>query len=240
MIPLAPAPARSLYPVPADTIRVGFCLPSQLWNQLLVEAINQLPGFAAGVGSAELLTPAWNAPEPDPPSLPIPPSSPRPAGAAAAVLVAAVPGHRAGWERLGHWCRRGDRVRVLVLGENRPGLAARTLRLGASGYLDWESPLAVLAKAIRGVAAGELWAERKIALMLMRSPPPAASRLTRRELHVLEALADGKRNKEIAALLSISETTVKSHLNRAYHKLHLSDRLQAALYVERHGLEPGL
>jgi DNA-binding NarL/FixJ family response regulator len=39
--------------------------------------------------------------------------------------------------------------------------------------------------------------------------------------------------------MAISETTVKSHLNRAYHKLHLSDRLQAALYVERHGLDPG-
>ena len=128
-----------------------------------------------------------------------------------------------------------------MLGENRPALAARALRLGAGGYLDWESPLAALVKAIRGVHAGEIWAERKVAFSLLRAGSPAArGKLTPRELHVLEALAEGKRNKEIAELLSISETTVKSHLNRAYHKLHLSDRLQAALYVERHGLDPGV
>ncbi|HUX66064.1 MAG TPA: response regulator transcription factor [Terriglobales bacterium] len=211
-----PPPPR---PGPAP-IRVALCLPSALWNQLLAEALAACPDLEAGVGAAAVLSP------------------PRPAAgpAAAGVLLTAVPASRAGWERLAQWCRRGEVARVLVLGENRPPLAARALRLGASGYLDWESPLPLLLKAIRGVAAGELWAERKTALALLREPA-AQSKLTRRELHVLGALAEGLRNKEIAALLDISETTVKSHLNRAYRKLQLSDRLQAALYVERHGLE---
>ncbi len=218
---LSPPPLRPLTAAaplaPLPPIRIGLCLPSRLWNQLLAKALNQVPGLTAE---------------------PSPAGAVAPLGAEPAVLLSAVPASRAGWERLAHWCRRSDGVRVLVLGEDRPQLAARALRLGACGYLDWESPLETLVKAIRGVHAGELWAERKVALGLVRArataPPP---RLTPRELRVLEALAEGKRNKEIAELLDISETTVKSHLNRVYQKLHLSDRLQAALFVERHGLE---
>ncbi|MGH9481314.1 MAG: LuxR C-terminal-related transcriptional regulator [Terriglobales bacterium] len=205
-------------PAPAP-IRIGLCLPSDLWNQLLAAALNQFPGMVADLGAAAVLAPA------------------RLSHDTPVVLVAAAPAHRSGWERLAQWCRRGEAVRVLVLGESRPALAARALRLGASGYLDWQSPLEVVVKAVRGVYAGELWAERKVALTLLRSRP-GEGHLTTREQHVLGALSQGLRNKEIAALLGISETTVKSHLNRAYHKLHLSDRLQAALYVERHGLEP--
>lgn len=217
---------------PPIPIRVSLALPSALWNQLLAQALSRHasnrdrasrapcePEFEAVVGAARAFE-----------------SCPRPP----AVLLTALPANREAWERLGQWCRRGEGergVRVLVLGENRSALAARALRLGAAGYLDAESPLAVLEKAIRSVHAGELWAERRIAFSLLRGSGAASRRaLTPRELHVLEALAEGKRNKEIAALLAISETTVKSHLNRAYHKLQLSDRLQAALYVERHGL----
>ncbi|MGH9418041.1 MAG: response regulator transcription factor [Terriglobales bacterium] len=204
---------------PTVSIAVGICLPSALWSGLLAQALNQLPGLEATVGPSAVLAPPTAT-----------------AAGSAGVLVTALPGARAGWEKLASWGRRGERVRVLVLGEQRPALAARALRAGASGYLDWESPLAVLAKAIRGVQAGELWAERKVALTLLHSPAEPPAPLTARELIVLEALAEGKRNKEIAAQLAISEATVKSHLNRVYHKLHLSDRLQAALYVERHGL----
>ncbi|HWG38892.1 MAG TPA: response regulator transcription factor [Terriglobales bacterium] len=202
--------------VPAP-LRVALCLPSDLWNRLLAAALNQHAGIAAAPGAAA----AWT---------PLPGMADGPA-----VLVTALPATRTGWERLAQWTRRGARARVLVLGENRPALAARALRAGASGYLDWESSIEMVVKAIRGVAAGELWAERKIAMALLREPE-AERRLTPREQCVLEALAEGKRNKEIAAQLEISETTVKSHLNHAYQKLQISDRLQAALWVERHGL----
>lgn len=210
---------------PTALIAIALCLPSALWNQLLLDALNRQPGLRAELGPQAAFAPA------------------RP-GAGPSVLIAGVPDNRAGWERLGQWCRRAQQgeamARVLVLGENRDTLAARALRLGAAGYLDWESSLPVLIKAIRGVHAGELWAERRVAFALLRNGQPSAQhQLTPRELHVLEALAEGKRNKEIAEALAISETTVKSHLNRAYHKLHLSDRLQAALYVERHGLDTG-
>ena len=152
------------------------------------------------------------------------------------VLVTGVPSAHEAWQRLQNWCSRPS-VRVLLLGENRPALAARSLRLGASGFLDWESSLVTLVKAIRGVHAGEIWAERKVTMGLLRGAhADHSAQLTGREQIVLASLAQGLRNKEIAARLAITETTVKSHLNRAYHKLNLTDRVQAALYVERHGL----
>lgn len=196
---------------PLTPIHVSLCLPSELWNQLLAAALSATPGLLVVPG-------AGGAP------------------AQAEILLTAVPHDYSGWTRLGQWCQRAG-VRVLVLGENRPALAARALRAGACGYLDWESPLPVLVKAIRGVHAGELWADRKVALTVMHPAGGATHKLTPRELCVLEALTQGKRNKEIATQLAISETTVKSHLNRAFQKLHVSDRLEAALYVARYGLE---
>ncbi|MGH9518251.1 MAG: response regulator transcription factor [Terriglobales bacterium] len=207
-------------------VRVALELPAGLWNQLLAQALVTSTGASTAGPALDPRLGATAAFEPLPR---------RPA-----VLLTTLPADRAGAERLRHWCQRGEvdgQVRVLVLGDNRPGMAMRALRLGAAGYLDWQSPLPVLEKAIRRVHAGEIWAERRVVFGLTSAAPGRASRLTPQELHVLECLAEGKRNKEIADLLAIRETTVKSHLNRAYRKLHLNDRLQAALYVERIGLE---
>jgi len=60
--------------------------------------------------------------------------------------------------------------------------------------------------------------------------------LTPRECEVLELLATGLRNKEIAARLFVSEKTVKTHLTHIYQRLGLRDRVEVALYAIRHGL----
>lgn len=201
-----------------STIRVGVAFSSSLWNQLLVDSLNLVSGLCASEGAAAVLTPDLLAPSDT------------------GVLLTGVPSAHEAWQRLENWCSRPS-IRVLLLGENRPALAARALRLGAAGFLDWECPLTVLVKALRGVHAGEIWAERKVTMGLVRGTHSDQSvQLTNREQMVLASLAQGLRNKEIAARLAITETTVKSHLNRAYHKLNLTDRVQAALYVERHGL----
>lgn len=210
----------------AAPVRVALELPAGLWNQLLAQALAALPAASGSTAKFEPLLGADAAfsPVPNPPT----------------VLLTTLPGDRAGSERLRRWCQRGEaggQVRVLVLGDNRPGQALRALRWGAAGYLDWQSALLTLERAIRGVHAGDIWVERRVAFSLARVRPSPAARLTPREAGVLQLLAEGKRNKEIAEVMTISETTVKSHLNRAYHKLHLTDRLQAALYVERYGLE---
>ena len=60
--------------------------------------------------------------------------------------------------------------------------------------------------------------------------------LTDREQEVLQLIADGMNNREIAEKLVISEKTVKTHVSNILNKLHLDDRTQAAIYALRHGL----
>jgi DNA-binding NarL/FixJ family response regulator len=64
----------------------------------------------------------------------------------------------------------------------------------------------------------------------------ASQALTTREEEILCQLANGATNKEIANALNISEHTVKIHLKNILKKLHMSNRTQAAIYAQRHGL----
>ena len=73
----------------------------------------------------------------------------------------------------------------------------------------------------------------------IRSAPsatPEGPQLTRREIEILQLVADGLSNKEIGARLSITEGTVKNHVHNALEKLHLENRIQAAAYVVRQGM----
>ena len=98
---------------------------------------------------------------------------------------------------------------------------------GASGYLLKDAPPEELIAAIRAAAAGETALAPAIAgrlLARMRSPQPA---LSVREIEVLQLVADGSTNHEIATRLHISEATVKSHLVHIYTKLGVSSRTAA-------------
>jgi DNA-binding NarL/FixJ family response regulator len=68
------------------------------------------------------------------------------------------------------------------------------------------------------------------------SSEPEGPDLTRREIEVLQLVADGLSNKEIGTKLSITEGTVKNHVHNALEKLQLENRIQAAAYVVRQGL----
>jgi DNA-binding NarL/FixJ family response regulator len=63
-------------------------------------------------------------------------------------------------------------------------------------------------------------------------------RLTRKELEIVRMVAQGLRNKEIAARLFISEQTVKNHLRAIFEKVQVADRLELALYAIHHILDP--
>jgi DNA-binding NarL/FixJ family response regulator len=110
----------------------------------------------------------------------------------------------------------------------------RSLQAGAQGYLLKDMFFGELESAIRTVHAG-----------LRRLPSVVAERLaermtgsdlTRRELEVLEHIVGGKSNKEIAAVLKISEATVKSHINNILSKLGVTDRTQAATTALQRGI----
>jgi DNA-binding NarL/FixJ family response regulator len=135
-------------------------------------------------------------------------------------------------------------VRVLILTTfDLDEYAFAGLRAGASGFLLKNAPPDELVAAIRTVAAGNAVVAPRVTRRLLdtfaRRLPTAtqASRhkqlaqLTGRERDVLQALALGQSNQEIAASLVLSEATVKSHISRILTKLDLRDRVQAVIFA---------
>ncbi|MFI5713003.1 response regulator [Kribbella sp. NPDC051620] len=109
------------------------------------------------------------------------------------------------------------------------------LQAGAEGYLLKHSEPEVILAGIREVVAGGSPLDPKAARVLLtnrRSPGPEF-KLTGREQEVLDMVADGLPNKLIARRMGISERTVKAHLTNIYQRLGVTDRTQAALWVQR-------
>jgi DNA-binding NarL/FixJ family response regulator len=124
----------------------------------------------------------------------------------------------------------------------------RAMRAGASGFLLKDMPGEDIAAAVRQAARGgdALLAPaltRRLVDRFARDRPrataPALDRLTARELEVLRLVARGLSNAEIAADLSIGETTVKTHVARVLMKLGLRDRVQAVVAAYEAGLTSG-
>jgi DNA-binding NarL/FixJ family response regulator len=121
------------------------------------------------------------------------------------------------------------------------------LRAGASGFLLKDVPPEQLIDGIRAVVSGESLlspsiTRRMIEVYLERRPagPPASAlaALTPREREILQLLARGLANAEIADALVVSETTVKTHVARVLMKLGLRDRVQAVIFAYENGLVP--
>lgn len=113
----------------------------------------------------------------------------------------------------------------------------RAIEAGATGYLLKDTPREQLFEAIRAAANGESWLAPTIATRLMkqiRTPQP--SPLSAREIDVLRLASHGSSNKEIAAALSISQATVKSHLIHIYRKFDVDDRTAAVTYALEKGI----
>jgi two-component system NarL family response regulator len=105
---------------------------------------------------------------------------------------------------------------------------------GAKGYLLKDAPREELLACIRRVHSGESVIPPSLLTKLTTSL--SSESLTGRELEVLSLLARGKSNKEIAAILSISETTVKAHLRSIFVKLNVLSRTEAIATANRRGL----
>jgi len=109
------------------------------------------------------------------------------------------------------------------------------LDAGAVGYLLKDAEPDELVRGIRAAARGEspLAPRAATAVLQARATRTPAPELTQREAEVLELLGDGLPNKLIARRLGISEKTVKTHVTRIFHSLGVTDRTQAALWVQR-------
>jgi DNA-binding NarL/FixJ family response regulator len=137
-------------------------------------------------------------------------------------------------------------VRVLMLTTfDLDDYVYAALRNGASGFLLKDTPPEELVRAVRLVVSGDALLAPSVTRRLITelaqahrtpSPPPELAELTSREREVLELMARGLSNAEIAARLLLGETTVKTHVGRVLTKLRLRDRVQAVVLAYESGL----
>jgi DNA-binding NarL/FixJ family response regulator len=140
--------------------------------------------------------------------------------------------------------REHPRMAVVMLTTyDNPTYMARAVAGGAAGYLLKGVEREDLLSALRAVAGGEtLLAPQDLVRSLRGISASAAGSsdliepLTDREQEVLRLLSTGIPNREIASVLFIAESTVKTHVEHIIGKLGVSDRVQAAVWAARHGL----
>ncbi|MFI5708931.1 response regulator [Kribbella sp. NPDC051620] len=117
---------------------------------------------------------------------------------------------------------------------------ALALRAGARGYLTKDAGRVEIGAALHATAAGQSTFDpevsRKLIAGLNPKPAPRNDGLTARESEVLKLIARGLSNTEIANLLFIGETTVKTHINNTFAKIGARHRAEAVRYAYHHGL----
>jgi DNA-binding NarL/FixJ family response regulator len=130
-------------------------------------------------------------------------------------------------------------VLILTAHEERPYVLA-ALESGANGYLTKAARGREVIDAVRAVAAGQVAISPRVASAVVgqaldRHAAPAGTTLTPREIEVLRAVAQGLGNKQVAALLGLSERTVQTHLTHIFAKLGVGSRTEAVLTAVRQG-----
>ncbi|GAA0583336.1 response regulator transcription factor [Caenispirillum bisanense] len=144
---------------------------------------------------------------------------------------------------------RAPDVPVVIVSASERGEAVRqAMTLGAAGYLPKSSTAAITEQAIRLVLSGGCYLPRQAMLEDLAAPSSAAvvgcggsavdaaaasASLTRRQAMVLEKLAEGLSNKEIARALDITEITVKAHISAILRKFGVTTRAQAIVAANR-------
>jgi len=139
---------------------------------------------------------------------------------------------------LGEIKARSPQVQVLVLTTyDSDADILPAIEAGAAGYLLKDSSRQELYDGIRAAARGETVLAPAVAARLVgKMRAPAEEQLSSREVEVLQLVAEGKSNGEIAAQLHISQATVKSHLVNIFGKLGVSDRTAAVTAALRKGI----
>ena len=132
----------------------------------------------------------------------------------------------------------GERVAVVVVtASERAEDALAAVRAGARGVVFKRFAIETLMDAIGAVSEGHVWIPPSLQKHLTeRLLEPPDEPLTPREREIVQHVARGLRNAEVAERLSISEVTVKTHLNNIFQKLGLRGRTALALYAIRMGI----
>ncbi|MFZ0680528.1 LuxR C-terminal-related transcriptional regulator [Candidatus Binatus sp.] len=126
-------------------------------------------------------------------------------------------------------------VIVLTASESAEN-GVRALRLGAKGVVQKRFAIETLMMAIKSVADGMVWMPPTVQTEFARQESSSGKELTPRECEIVRYVASGMRNIEVGERLSITESTVKTHLNNIFQKLGLRDRLELTHYAIKTGM----
>jgi DNA-binding NarL/FixJ family response regulator len=126
---------------------------------------------------------------------------------------------------------------VVVTASERPEDALGALRAGARAVVFKRFAIETLMTAIAAAVEGHVWMPPELqAQLAAQLKDPAQQKLTKREREIVQHVARGMRNAEVAKRLFISEMTVKTHLNNIFQKVGVRDRVGLTLYAVRTGL----
>ncbi|MDR7419853.1 MAG: response regulator transcription factor [Armatimonadota bacterium] len=138
-------------------------------------------------------------------------------------------------------------VVILTVHDDDENLFA-AIKAGAIGYVLKNASIAQIVQAVKAARAGEGFLSPGLVVRvinefartdrMIRGQKHLFAQLTRREAEVLELLAEGLPNRQIAQRLYLAEKTVRNHVSAILSKLHANDRTEAALIAARHGLGP--
>jgi DNA-binding NarL/FixJ family response regulator len=130
---------------------------------------------------------------------------------------------------------------VLVVASECPHATKHDLvRAGAMGCVTKDQTADDLVRAVERVGAGGVWFDRStladVVAEIQHAAPSGPAPLTNREIEIVESVAEGLKNRQIAERLFISEVTVRHHLTSIYSKVGVGNRQQLMLYAFQHGL----
>lgn len=138
-------------------------------------------------------------------------------------------------DEIGKFLAEHERAKIIVVAEHAGDAEiSRSLKNGAFGYVCKDVSADDLVTAIRTVNAGRKYVQDEVANIL--SEHFGQEELTKSEWVILQAIVEGKANKEIAFELNVSENTVKTHVKNVFEKLGVSDRTSAATLAIKRGL----
>lgn len=156
-----------------------------------------------------------------------------------------------GVEAIERLSRLAPATRILILTRSEQNRVVEAIIAGASGYILKTAAPEAIVSAVKATAAGESVISPQIAGKLLQrirerdipvtsGSDDAASAiravLTVRELEIFTRLASGKSNQEIGGELALSTNTISNHIASILHKLHLDNRIQAAVQAVRSGI----
>ncbi|KFZ30438.1 LuxR family transcriptional regulator [Pseudidiomarina salinarum] len=132
--------------------------------------------------------------------------------------------------------RYPDILVVIVSANEQLQVIRQAMAYGASAYIPKSMPLAELQGAVHAVLAGDTWLPEHLVDVVNQAPVPETldfarrlEQLTPQQFRVLECLADGLLNKQIAYELNVQETTIKQHVSAILRKLEVLNRTQAGI-----------